>query len=132
MARIQVQPDIKSYESYYFSATDQHHPRSNSCSNKTRTITSHQTIYTTIITTMQFTKTIVAALSLTPAVAGNPVSYATCQAGCNQMVRVCYTVAGFTFGTVPRAAAPASIAGCNLSFGRCQATCAHLARYYLH
>lgn len=82
---------------------------------------------------MQFTtKTIIAALSLITAVAGDPVSYHTCQAACTNMVRVCYSVAGYTFGTVPRARAPASVAGCNLSFGRCQATCAHLARYYFH
>lgn len=80
---------------------------------------------------MQFTKIIIMALSLAVAVAGDPVSYSTCQAGCTQLVRVCYASAGFTFGTVPRANAPASIAGCNLAFGRCQAACSYIARHYL-
>lgn len=80
---------------------------------------------------MQFSKTIITALSLATAVAGDPVSYSTCQSGCTQMVRVCYATAGFTFGTVPRANAPASVARCNLLFGRCQATCAFFARHYL-
>lgn len=80
--------------------------------------------------TMQFTKTVVAALSLTTAVAGDLVSYRACQAGCTQVVRACYAAYGFTFGTVVGANAPASILASNTVYGSCQSYFALLARHY--
>ncbi|KAA1466928.1 hypothetical protein DENSPDRAFT_926240 [Dentipellis sp. KUC8613] len=62
--------------------------------------------------------------ALSPAVMGGPISYAICQTGCNAVVVACYAAAGFQFGTVLAAAAPASIVACNSALGTCSAACA--------
>lgn len=73
--------------------------------------------------------TLVLALVLAGAHAalGGPIAYGLCQAGCATAVCACYAAAGFTFGTVAAAAAPAAILACNSTFGTCQAACAALA-----
>lgn len=76
---------------------------------------------------MQLTKIIITALPLVTAVVAGPIAYGTCQAGCAAVVVACYTGAGFTFGTVFAATAPASITACNSAFGYCQAQCALVA-----
>lgn len=73
---------------------------------------------------MQPTRIIIAALSLATAVTAGPVAYGICQAGCAAVVVACYSGAGFTFGTVFAATAPAAIVACNSAFGYCQAQCA--------
>lgn len=78
---------------------------------------------------MQPTKTILLAtttLTLPLALAG-PIGYGVCQAGCSGVVVACYAAAGFTFGTVAAAAAPAAITACNTAYGSCQAACAAVA-----
>lgn len=76
---------------------------------------------------MQPAKIIIIALSLATTAVAGPVAYGTCQAGCAALVTVCYAGAGFTFGTVFAAGAPASIVACNSAFGFCQAKCALVA-----
>lgn len=76
---------------------------------------------------MQPTRIIIAPLALANAVAAGPVAYAACQAGCAAVVTACYSGAGFTFGTVFGAGAPAAIVACNSAFGYCQAQCALVA-----
>jgi hypothetical protein len=64
------------------------------------------------------------AASLANSVTAGPAAYGVCQAGCSAIVVACYAGAGFTFGTVLVAAAPASIIACNTAYGTCQAACA--------
>ncbi|KAF1972950.1 hypothetical protein BU23DRAFT_554800 [Bimuria novae-zelandiae CBS 107.79] len=65
-----------------------------------------------------------AMVALAGTTAAGPIGYGICQAGCSAVVVACYSAAGFTFGTVAAAAAPAAIAACNTAYGTCQAACA--------
>lgn len=77
---------------------------------------------------MQPINSLLIALALTgPCVTAGPIAYAICQAGCATLAVACYSAAGFTFGTIAAAAAPAAIVGCNTAFGSCQAACAAAA-----
>lgn len=78
----------------------------------------------TTIITMQPAKIIITVLSMATAVAAGPIAYAACQAGCAAVVTACYSGAGFAFGTVLAASAPAAVVSCNSAFGYCQAQCA--------
>ncbi|THH07108.1 hypothetical protein EW145_g3608 [Phellinidium pouzarii] len=62
-----------------------------------------------------------------PAVLGGPLAYGVCQTGCNVAAGTCYAAAGFTFGTVLVATAPASIMACNALLGSCMVACAGMA-----
>lgn len=62
-----------------------------------------------------------------PLATAGPLAYGLCQAGCSSVVVACYAAAGFTFGTVAAAAAPAAITACNAAYGTCQAACAVVA-----
>ncbi|KAF9014159.1 hypothetical protein BDQ17DRAFT_1270363 [Cyathus striatus] len=72
---------------------------------------------------MRFTP-ILASLLIAPVVLSGPISYGICQSGCNAVAVACYAAAGFTFGTVAAAAAPAALVGCNSALGTCSAACA--------
>jgi hypothetical protein len=50
-----------------------------------------------------------------------PILGAAVASGCAVVVTACYAAAGFTFGTVLAATAPASILACNSAFGACMA-----------
>ncbi|KAK8049612.1 hypothetical protein PG994_011342 [Apiospora phragmitis] len=73
---------------------------------------------------MQPLNYIVYILSITATATAGPLAYGICQAGCSAVVAACYGAAGFTFGTVAAAAAPAAIVACNSAYGTCQAACA--------
>ncbi|KAL5519693.1 hypothetical protein ACEPAG_1353 [Sanghuangporus baumii] len=66
----------------------------------------------------------VAATAALPTALGGPITYALCQTGCNFGAVACYAAAGFSFGTVLAATAPASILACNALQGVCMAACA--------
>lgn len=66
---------------------------------------------------MRLTPLIILAVAGT-ATAG-PIANAICEKGC--------AAAGFTFGTVFAATAPAAVLACNKGFGACQALCALVA-----
>lgn len=66
-------------------------------------------------------------LSSTPVAMAGPLAYAACQTGCNMIAVGCYSVAGFTFGTVAAAVAPPMILACNAAQGTCMAACAATA-----
>ncbi|KAH8743362.1 hypothetical protein F5883DRAFT_441037 [Diaporthe sp. PMI_573] len=72
---------------------------------------------------MQLLKSLVATLFLASSVAAGPIAYAICQAGCSSLAVACYSAAGFTFGTVAAAAAPAALLACNSAYGTCQPAC---------
>ena len=77
-----------------------------------------------IKTTMRPLKYTIILLSAATTSLAGPLAYGICQAGCSGLVVACYSAAGFTFGTVAAAAAPAAIVGCNSAYGTCQAACA--------
>ncbi|KAF8340302.1 uncharacterized protein EI90DRAFT_2906664 [Cantharellus anzutake] len=66
------------------------------------------------------------ALTLAPSALAGPFTYGVCQTGCNVVTVACYAAAGFTFGTVAAAGAPAVIVACNSALGTCSAGCAAL------
>lgn len=66
-------------------------------------------------------------LSSIPVGMAGPLAYAACQTGCNMIAVGCYSVAGFTFGTVAAAVAPPMILACNAAQGTCMAACAATA-----
>lgn len=72
---------------------------------------------------MKPTKIVAPFLALASGTIAGPVAYGICQAGCSAMVVACYSGAGFVFGTVAAAAAPAAVIGCNSAYGTCQAAC---------
>ncbi|KAG9311090.1 hypothetical protein JVU11DRAFT_8998 [Chiua virens] len=67
------------------------------------------------------------AAAAVPLVSAGPIAYAICQTGCNSLAVVCYSAAGFTFGTVAAPAAPAAILACNAGLGLCMTACAATA-----
>lgn len=76
---------------------------------------------------MKPTTAILATICLASGAVAGPIGYGICQAGCSAVVVACYSAAGFTFGTVAAAAAPAAIGACNTAYGACQAACAAVA-----
>ncbi|KAK6842002.1 hypothetical protein PG987_002862 [Apiospora arundinis] len=73
---------------------------------------------------MQLLRHTILILSAATSTLAGPSAYGACQAGCSGLVVACYSAAGFTFGTVAAAAAPAAIVACNGAYGTCQAACA--------
>ncbi|KAH3938962.1 hypothetical protein HBI25_188780 [Parastagonospora nodorum] len=64
------------------------------------------------------------AALLVSMVSAGPIGYGICQAGCSAVVMACYSAAGFTWGAVLGATAPATIVVCNTASGTCHAACA--------
>jgi len=57
-----------------------------------------------------------------------PATYKACQQVCAKAVGVCYSAAGYTFGTVTVGVGTSpAVLFCNAAFGKCQAACAALA-----
>ncbi|TVY92812.1 hypothetical protein LAWI1_G003505 [Lachnellula willkommii] len=72
---------------------------------------------------MKISRIIAALATTTTLVAAGPAAYGLCQTGCVGVAVACYSAAGFTFGTVAAATAPAAIVACNSAYGSCCATC---------
>ncbi|KAF9554637.1 hypothetical protein CPC08DRAFT_712746 [Agrocybe pediades] len=68
--------------------------------------------------------TVALALSGASMVSAGPIAYGLCQTDCNTVAVACYADAGFTFGTVAAADAPAAVLACNSALGTCSAKCA--------
>ena len=73
----------------------------------------------------KFVITFICVLLLVEPATPSPLGVGICQAGCAGLVTTCFTVAGFTFGTVPGAviAATPALAACNTAFGLCYKAC---------
>lgn len=55
-------------------------------------------------------------------------TYGLCQTACNAAVVICYSAAGFTFGTVTAGVGvPAAIVVCNTALAACMAKCVAVA-----
>ncbi|TVY53193.1 hypothetical protein LCER1_G004518 [Lachnellula cervina] len=72
---------------------------------------------------MKISRIIAALATTTTLVTAGPAAYGLCQTGCAGVVVACYSAAGFTFGTVAAAAAPAAILACDAAYGSCCAAC---------